>query len=642
MDLSGKFSRTMLCLAVVCAYASAAHAGPAGPVVSAGRASYDPATLTLSSTTAHTQIGWQSFHVGAGEVVNFIQPSAQSSVLNQIFNPQSLNILGGLRSNGSVLFMNSGRVSGAGLNLDLAGMISSSLRLPQMALAQSGSTLPAHPLTSLAEGSVYVISQDEQAVTTVKGDVLLNPGRSVELAHASMPALRVVLTAPDAESINLSRLVEGKRETGIFAGLFRIPAAARQAAQPEAGTILTARSGERGPDTADLERFYRYALLYAQMRHETLPHEGGMMRVAAAPGERVMLPAVKSRSSVLPREIEIGAPVLRAREPAATQPRVPAPAASEQLQEKEQHQQFEHKDQKEESFNQLAMALELRPIPARAQNASASDIGRALALASAEPPAEMTAVRSPQPVALAFASAEPPAEMAAMRSPQSTTLAFASAEAPAEMTAVRSSQPVALAFASAEPPAEMAAVRSPQSTTLTFASAEPPAEMTAVRSSQPVALAFVAAEPPAEMAATRSLQPTTLAFASAEPPAEMTAVRSPQPVALAFVAAEPPADMAATRSLQPTTLAFAPAEPPAVAVAAPASRAIRVADGSDAEAASPRIRQTPRSSPAIIVVALAQHTVASAPHEDAPAKEVLIERRAPRYFTDFRGAMFFM
>ena len=630
MDLSGKFSRTMLCLAVACAYASAAHAGPAGPVVSAGRASYDAATLTLTSTTAHTQIGWQSFHVGAGEVVNFIQPSAQSSVLNQIFNPQSLNILGSLRSNGSVLFMNSGRVTGAGLNLDLAGMISSSLRLPQLALAQSGSTLPAHPLTSLAEGSVYVISQDEQAVTTLKGDVLLNPGRTVELAHASMPALRVVLTAPAAEAINLSRLVGGKRETGIFAGLFRIPAAVRQAAQPEDGTILTARSGERGPDTAALERFYRYALLYAQMRHETLPHEGGMMRVAAAPGERVMLAAVKSRSSVLPREIEIGAPVLRARAPAAIPSRLPAPAASEQLQEKEQHQQFEQKDQKEETFNQLAMAVELRPVPARAQNASASDIGRALAPLAAEVMANLDA----QPISVA---------LDAMSIPDRTALlALASVEPPAEMTAERSPQSTALAFASAEPPAEMAATRSPQPTTLAFASAEPPAEMTAVRSPRPLALAFVAVEPPAEMAATRSLQPTTLTFASAEPPAEMTAVRSPQPLALAFVAVEPPVEMAATRSLQPTTLAYAPAEPPAEAVAAPASRAIRGANGRDAEAAFPRTRQTPRSSPAIIVVALAQHAAAPAPHDDAPAKEVLIERRAPRYFTDFRGAMFFM
>ncbi|MBE0613835.1 MAG: filamentous hemagglutinin N-terminal domain-containing protein [Burkholderiales bacterium] len=540
MNASGKFSRKLLCLAVACVGAGAAHAGPLGAVVSAGRASYDPVSLTVTSTTAHTQIGWQSFNLGAGELVNFVQPNARSSVLNQIFNPQSLNLLGGLRSNGSVFFMRSGLVTGSGVNLDLAGMISTSLRLPQMALTQSGTAPPPRPAITLEDGNIYVISQDAQAVTTMNGDVFLNPGKAVELANASMPTLRVVLTAPDAESINLSRLVGGKRETGIFAGLFRIPAAARQAAQPEEGTILTASAGltasaaEPKLDTPAFDRFYRYALLYAQMRRET--RQGGMMRVAAAPTERITLPAVKSRPSVLPRDIEIGAP---------------ARAASEPL--KEQNPQYEQKDQKAEPLNQLAMARELRPAPVMTREAAGNPLSL-LALVSAEPPAEMSAERSPQPLALAFASAEPPAEMAAARSPQSTTLAFA----------------------------------------------------------------------------------------PAEPPAEMSAARSPQPLALAFASAEPPAERAATRSPQSATLAFAPAEPPAEAVAAPASRAILVANGGDAEAASPGVHGSPQSSPAVIVVALAQHTVASAPHEDAPAREVLIERRAPRYFTDFRGAMFFM
>src|SRR3990172_5496156 len=103
--VSGKFSRKLLCLAVACACAGRAVAGPAGPVVSAGSASYDPATLTVTSTSARTQLGWRSFNVAASEVVNFVQPGAHSSVLNHVFDPQSLNILGGVSSNGSVYFM---------------------------------------------------------------------------------------------------------------------------------------------------------------------------------------------------------------------------------------------------------------------------------------------------------------------------------------------------------------------------------------------------------------------------------------------------------------------------------------------------------------------------------------------------------
>jgi hypothetical protein len=122
----------------------------------------------------------------------------------------------------------------------------------------------------------------------------------------------------------------------------------------------------------------------------------------------------------------------------------------------------------------------------------------------------------------------------------------------------------------------------------------------------------------------------------------MAAARSPQPIALAFASAEPPAEIAALRSPQPTTLALASAEPPAETAAVPASRAIRAGNGSAAQAESATAREAPRSAPTVIVVALAQHTVAAATQQDAPVKEVLIERRAPRYFTDYRGALFFM
>jgi glutaredoxin-like protein len=329
ISTTGEFSRKLLCLAVASACAGAAFAAPAGPVLSAGGASYAPATLTVTSTTARTQIGWQSFNVAANEVVRFVQPNAQSAVLNRVFDPYSLNILGGLSSNGSVLFMSNGMVSGAGVKLDLAGLIDTSLRLPRMALASGGFARAAQPrpLTTLADGRIFVIGQDEQAVTAANGDVLLNPGKTVELANAAMPNLRVELTAPRAEAINLTRLVGSKGDTGIFAGLFRVPAAARQAADRDADLVLTAAAEEPAPASPDRERFFRYALLYARMH--ALQDEGGMMKVAASSTSRTVLPATKSRPSLLPQAIEIGAPELRARETAVTLASLPLTAAPE-------------------------------------------------------------------------------------------------------------------------------------------------------------------------------------------------------------------------------------------------------------------------------------------------------------------------
>ena len=585
MNASVKLMRKLLCLAVACFGAGAAHADPLGPVVSAGRASYDPVTLTVTSATAHTQIGWQSFNLRAGEVVNFVQPNAQSVVLNQIFNPQSLDLLGGLRSNGSVLFMRSGLVTGSGVNLDLAGMISTSLRLPQMALAQTGAAPLPQPAITLESGSIFVISQDEQAVTTLDGDVFLKPGRVVELAHASMPALRVVLAAPDAESINLSRLVRGKRGNGIFAGLFRVPDTARQAAQPDAETILAASSLKEIPDRAAIERFYRYALLYAQIGGEIPHHEGGMMRVAAAPGDQVRLPAIKSRPSVLPRDIEIGAPAPPARERAATPSREPVPDASEQP--KQQHQQRQQKEQKAEPPNQLALALELRPIAATVQDAAAGAMQSALSSAPLAP--EVLANLEAQPI---------PVAMDAESAPERTTLLALAPEVLANLEA----QPI---------PVAMDAESVPERTTLLALAPEVLANLEA----QPIPVAMDAESVP-ERTTLLALAPDVLANLEAQP----------IPVALD---AEPPAG-------RTTQVAMAPIQ----AIAEP-QELEQVAQETQVRAEPARM-EARNAAPAAVVLALAQHAESPARAEHAEIKELRIERRAPRYFTDFRGAMFFM
>lgn len=327
---TSSISSKVLCLAAACACAGAAVAGPAAPVVIAGSASYNPATLTFTSTSVRTQIAWPSFHVSAGEVVKFVQPSDQSSVLNQVFDPRALDIQGGLSSNGSVYFLSGGRVSGSGVELDLAGMISSSLRLPRIALATQGTMPLAQPraLTRLAEGRIYVISEDAQAVTAAGGEVLLNPGRTVELAHAAMIHLRVELTAPRGESINLTRLIAANRDTDIFAGLFRIPAAARAATSGAADALAIAAAQEPGAESAELRRFLRYAMVYAQLRRESPQQEGRMLQVAAAPDGRTLLPELKSRLGPLPRDIEIGVPDVQPQRPAVAHASVPVAAVA--------------------------------------------------------------------------------------------------------------------------------------------------------------------------------------------------------------------------------------------------------------------------------------------------------------------------
>jgi filamentous hemagglutinin family protein len=309
--MNGKFSRKLLCAAVASACAGGALAGPVGPTVTAGAATFNPATLTVTTASARTAINWQSFVVTRNEVVNFVQPSAQSTVLNQISN--SFSIQGSVTSNGSVLFLSNGLVSGSGVNLDVAGMLTSSVRFSQGALSAINAaalSTQIRPSATVANGRVLVISQDMLALSTAGGDVMLNPGKTVELADASSPHLRVQVSAPSGVAINISRLV-GKGETSIFAGLFRAPAAARQAVDRNSDGVQTA-SAELAPNSPGAERFYRYAeAVFARVLSEytqALNDEaGGLVKVAAVSGSRMALPETRSRASLLPQEIEIGA-----------------------------------------------------------------------------------------------------------------------------------------------------------------------------------------------------------------------------------------------------------------------------------------------------------------------------------------------
>ena len=328
--MTHKFSRNLLCLAWVSAWAGGVFAGPAGPVVGVGSAGYSAATQTVTSATARTHIGWQSFNVAAKEVLRFVQPSAQSSVLNHIVNPRSFSLLGGVSSNGSVLFLSDGVVTGSGMNLDLAGVIDRSLRLPRQSLARNSLDRPAQskPLATLAEGSIFVLGEDARAVAETNGEWMLKPGKTVELADTSTPNLRVALTAPESVAINLSRLVAGKG-TGIFAGLFRAPASARQAAERETESAQTAFMEDRVSDAPEVERFFRFARLYAEFRSDALKHEGGLVKTAAV-REAAVVVALKSRPSLLPQEIEFGASPARLSESVAGRTAMPQPVVAEQ------------------------------------------------------------------------------------------------------------------------------------------------------------------------------------------------------------------------------------------------------------------------------------------------------------------------
>ena len=86
--------------AILFALASSAQAQSAG-VVAAGQATINQngGYTTINQSSANVIINWQSFNIATGETVQFVQPGANSVVLNRVQGPDPSAIFGSLSAN---------------------------------------------------------------------------------------------------------------------------------------------------------------------------------------------------------------------------------------------------------------------------------------------------------------------------------------------------------------------------------------------------------------------------------------------------------------------------------------------------------------------------------------------------------------
>ena len=84
------------------------NALPTGGQVVAGQAGISQSgnALTVTQGSSKAAINWQSFSVGSDARVNFVQPSAQSVVLNQVLGADVSVIQGSITANGQVFMVN--------------------------------------------------------------------------------------------------------------------------------------------------------------------------------------------------------------------------------------------------------------------------------------------------------------------------------------------------------------------------------------------------------------------------------------------------------------------------------------------------------------------------------------------------------
>ncbi len=165
---------------------------PEGAKVSHGSATIKQVgDLTKITAANNTIIDYSRFNVGSHESVRFIQPSAQSRVLNRIHSADPSRIDGSITANGQVYFANpAGVIFGAGSMINVgsiyaaAGNISSAdfLKGVDRFTDLSGSVINNGDITAAAGGAVALIGKHVEnagSINAVRGMVAMVSGDDV-------------------------------------------------------------------------------------------------------------------------------------------------------------------------------------------------------------------------------------------------------------------------------------------------------------------------------------------------------------------------------------------------------------------------------------------------------------------------------
>ncbi len=234
-------THTAIALAVAAAagldlpVATSAYANPNGAEVVHGQATLgtNAAGQLEIGNIDGTIINWREFSIGADEATRFIQPSAQSAVLNRVVGRNPSEILGQLSSNGRVFLINpNGMVFGPGAKIDTAGFVASTLDITDAdflagrlqfegtggridnASIQNWGMIQAGP-----GGEIVLIApqvKNEGVLSVVGGQLILAAGQKVRLSSLNIDDVTIEVSAPGNQALNLGRLIAERGAVGML------------------------------------------------------------------------------------------------------------------------------------------------------------------------------------------------------------------------------------------------------------------------------------------------------------------------------------------------------------------------------------------------------------------------------------------
>ncbi|MBA4328829.1 MAG: filamentous hemagglutinin [Polaromonas sp.] len=204
-----RFALSLLPACLVLGFASLAHALPANGVVAAGAASISStaSTTTIQQSTSSAVINWQSFGIGAGQTVQFVQPGSSSVALNRVLGTDASSILGNLSANGKVFLLNpNGVLFGNGAQVNVGGLVATTMSLSDAKFmtgdysfsnAGNGAVVNQGTINAADGGYVALMGKtviNQGVITARLGSVALAGGQAATLDLAGDGMLRVSVT----------------------------------------------------------------------------------------------------------------------------------------------------------------------------------------------------------------------------------------------------------------------------------------------------------------------------------------------------------------------------------------------------------------------------------------------------------------
>lgn len=194
---------------------SGVHAAvlPTGGVVTGGSGNISQSGSVMTITQASTKLAadWQTFSIGQGNTVNFVQPSVSAVALNRVLGADVSVIQGALNANGQVFIINpNGVLFTPTAQVNVGGLVASTLGMSTADFmagnykfegGSSNAIINQGNITAANGGTIALIAAkitNAGTLTANRGNVLLGAGSKVTLDLGGPVKLQVEQGAIDA------------------------------------------------------------------------------------------------------------------------------------------------------------------------------------------------------------------------------------------------------------------------------------------------------------------------------------------------------------------------------------------------------------------------------------------------------------